>query len=87
MYLYGRRFTVRTDCLNLGWLYENDLQGRWALKLNAYDFEIEHIRGKANVVADFLSRIPENQGTTVVSILTLEMEGGDPAEDQRPRVR
>src|SRR5579863_4076220 len=82
MYLYGRRFTVRTDCLNLCWLYENDLQGRvarWALKLNAYDFEIEHIKGKANVVADFLSRIPENQGTAVSTALSWEWSP-DPSE-------
>jgi hypothetical protein len=60
MYLYGRHFTVKTDHLNLLWLYENDVQGRvarWAAKLSAYDFTIEHIRGKDNVVADGISRL------------------------------
>ena len=60
MYLYGRHFTVKTDHLNLLWLYENDVQGRvarWAAKLSAYEFTIEHIRGKDNIVADGISRI------------------------------
>ena len=30
MYLYGRHFRVKTDHLNLLWLYENDVQGRIA---------------------------------------------------------
>lgn len=32
--------------------------GRWVLALQEYDFEVCHIRGKANPVADGLSRNP-----------------------------
>ena len=31
---------------------------RWALLLSNYNFEIIHIKGKNNTVADALSRIP-----------------------------
>ena len=51
---------MKTDHLNLLWLYENDVQGRvarWAVKLPAYDFTIEHIKGKDNIVADGISRL------------------------------
>ena len=32
-------------------------QQRWLLKLQEYNFEIEYVNGKNNVVADFLSQI------------------------------
>lgn len=73
MYLYGRHFTVKTDHLNLLWLYENDVQGRiarWATKLFAYDFTIKHIRGKDNIVADGISRM--RGATAVVMSLTTD---------------
>lgn len=31
---------------------------RWALLLSKYDLQIEYITGKANVLADFASRVP-----------------------------
>ena len=33
---------------------------RWKLALMQYDFDIEHIAGVKNVVADLLSRLVEN---------------------------
>ena len=98
MFLYGRRFTVRSDCMNLCWLYENDLSGRvarWAMKLNAYDFTIEHIRGKKNVVADCISRRPYHEGTPAAEekgpaseIHMIDAVGDtDFAEDRDRRVR
>ena len=32
---------------------------RWALALQSYNFKVEHIKGKENVAADFLSRAVE----------------------------
>ena len=32
---------------------------RWALALQSYIFKVEHLRGKENVGADFLSRAVE----------------------------
>lgn len=60
-YLYGTKFSIKTDHQPLIWL--NSLKEpsaklqRWKIKLNEYDFDIKHIKGKENKVADFLSRI------------------------------
>lgn len=62
-YLYGRRFTVRTDHKPLVWLggikEPNMKLQRWKILLNEYDFNIEYIKGKENCVADGLSRFIE----------------------------
>lgn len=61
-YIEGTRFTVVTDHHSLKWL--NGLKdpsprlARWALKLQAYDFEIEYRKGGLNRVPDALSRAP-----------------------------
>jgi hypothetical protein len=59
-YLFGNKFTVRTDHQPLKWLNSlkepNDKMQRWRISLNEYDFDIEYIKGKENKVADFLSR-------------------------------
>jgi glutamate-1-semialdehyde aminotransferase len=34
-------------------------RARWALKLSEYDYEIQHIAGKQNILADALSRRPD----------------------------
>lgn len=61
-YLYGRRFTVRTDHSSLRWLLSfKDLEGqlaRWIERLQEYDFEIIYREGKSHVNADVLSRRP-----------------------------
>lgn len=59
-YLHGNHFILRTDHISL-LSYRNKTEpsgriARWLQKLAEYDFEIEHIKGKLNVVADALSR-------------------------------
>jgi hypothetical protein len=57
-FLLGRRFVIRSDCKNL--LFGTSLIPkiqRWTLRLQEFDFEIQHIRGQQNVVADSLSRL------------------------------
>ena len=57
-FLLGRPFTVRSDCKNL--LFSNSSVAkiqRWTLRLQEFDFVVEHIKGSANVVADGLSRL------------------------------
>lgn len=44
----------------------NDIQQRWVSKVQAYDFDIEYVRGKHNVVVDALSRRPA--GLSIMSI-------------------
>lgn len=55
-------FTVITDHASLQWLMNlKDLSGRlarWSLQLQAYRFDIVHRKGKDNLVADTLSRLP-----------------------------
>lgn len=61
-YLEGYHFTVHTDHSCLLWLHKlKDPQGRlgrWVLRLQQYDYNVIHRKGKDNTVADFLSRTP-----------------------------
>jgi transposase InsO family protein len=61
-YLEGYHFTVHTDHSCLLWLHKlKDPQGRlgrWVLRLQQYDYDVIHRKGKENVVADYLSRTP-----------------------------
>ncbi|GAU32901.1 hypothetical protein TSUD_393220 [Trifolium subterraneum] len=59
-YLYGSRFEVFSDHKSLKYLFDqkelNMRQRRWLEFLKYYDFELSYHPGKANVVADALSR-------------------------------
>ena len=58
-YLLGKLFTVRTDHKNLVFLSNSTVPKlvRWRVVLSEYRFQIEHIPGAQNVVADGLTRI------------------------------
>lgn len=60
LYIDGVRFTVITDHESLKWLMNlkdpTGRLGRWALKLQGFDYDIVHRKGKHNVVPDALSR-------------------------------
>lgn len=60
-YLYGQKFVVLTDHKPLIYLYKlknpSSKLMRIKIDLEEFDFVIEHIKGKENVVADALSRI------------------------------
>lgn len=62
-YIGGTKFTVITDHASLVWLKNfKDPSGRiarWALKLQAHDFDIKHRKGAHMVVPDALSRAIE----------------------------
>ena len=71
-YLYGVRFTVRTDHRNLQWLFENDTTGRlsrWALRLSTYNFNLVYREGKKMVVPDTLSRTLSSASVAAVFLL------------------
>jgi hypothetical protein len=44
----------------------NDRLTRWSLLLNEFDYDVQHIRGKDNVVADTLSRFPPDMGSVPI---------------------
>lgn len=59
-YIELHQFTIVTDHSALKWLMEQkDLNGRlarWSLRLQRFEFSIEHRKGQYNVVPDALSR-------------------------------
>ncbi|KAI5725816.1 hypothetical protein M8J77_020471 [Diaphorina citri] len=62
-YLYGQKFTLRTDHASLKWLLQfKNPEGqiaRWIEQLlQSYDFEIKHRAGKSHSNADAFSRRP-----------------------------
>jgi hypothetical protein len=60
-YIMGRRFLLLTDNSGVKYLFNqpdlNVRQARWLAFLREFDFEVRHIKGKENKVADALSRI------------------------------
>ena len=68
-YLLGRHFIIKTDHFSLKYLMEQPIttpfQGKWLSKLMGFDYEICYKKGKENVVADGLSRLPAAQLTTL----------------------
>jgi hypothetical protein len=58
MYLRDSHFTLRTDHANLTYLNTEHKQKvqRWKLAIQQYDFQIEHLAGVDNIVADGFSR-------------------------------
>ena len=62
-YLLGRTFDLETDHRALSWINsmkdKNSRVTRWYLALQPYNFNITHRAGKSNLLADYLSRLPE----------------------------
>lgn len=65
-YLEGYHFIVITDHQALQWLRKlenpSGRLARWGLELQQYDFYIQYRRGEQNLVADALSRQPQELG-------------------------
>jgi transposase InsO family protein len=57
-FLHGRYFVVKTDHKNLLYMMQASAPKvvRWRLLLQGYNFDVEHVAGKDNVVPDALSR-------------------------------
>jgi len=75
-YVYGQKFKVITDHNALKWLMSGKLNNpkleRWALKLQGYNFEIEHRPGKNHNNVDPLSRLENHQIHVIFSRDQLE---------------
>ena len=60
--MVGSIFVVKTDHNNLKYFLEkkdlSEHQQKWVTKVQAFDFDIEYVKGKKNIVAYALSRRP-----------------------------
>ena len=76
-YVYGRHVTVFTDHRALQWLkamkHPNGKLARWILKLEEYDYAVEHRPGTMMQHVDALSRAPV-QGVKITTWSTEEFE-------------
>lgn len=83
-YVTGRHVTIYTDHKPLIYLlskYKKENQGndrlrRWCSVLQAFDFELLHVSGRSNVVADALSRRPFVNALTRAQRRKLAEAGG-----------
>ena len=59
-YLEHKEFCLQTDNQALAWLLRHAKElgriGRWVLRLAPFKFQVSHVSGKSNVVADCLTR-------------------------------
>ena len=80
-YVEGYHFTVVTDHSSLKWLCNlHNLTGqlaRWALELQAYDFEIIHRKGSLNYVPNALSRMYEEETDAEIASIEIAKETSD----------
>jgi hypothetical protein len=71
-YLVGSRFVAKTDHNSLKYfLDQKDLserQQKWVSKIQSFDFDIEYVKGKRNVIVDALSR--RSTGCSMMDICT-----------------
>lgn len=74
-YIEGTKFQVLTDHFSLLWLHKlkdpTGRLGRWAVRLQQFDFDLIHRKGQENIVPDSLSRAP-------VELSTVEIDISDP---------
>ena len=73
----GRRFELKTDHCGLKYLFDqptlNSRQAIWMEFLCEFDFEIKHIKGKDNKVADALSKKVQEMHVASLSIFQSEL--------------
>lgn len=88
-YIYGKEFTLHTDHQALKWLHTkfvgqdlNQRLSRWILSLGEYNMKVEYIKGKDNVIADFLSRINSESHEIVGTTETVDNNEGRETQPQ-----
>ena len=78
-------FHIVSDHRALQWLYKfkkpDGLTARWLEKLAAFEIENDHCNGKSIGHADFMSKIPSEDGTTHQAIAsTRDAEAKHPTQ-------
>ena len=77
-HLIGRKFILMTDNKGLKYLFDqpnlNARKARWQAFLSEYDFEIQHIKGKENKVANALSRNAKPNFTAAINTYKTDLE-------------
>ena len=77
----GRRFELRMDHCGLKYPSNqptlNARKARWLEFLCEFDFEIKHIKGKENKVADALSRKVQEMHVASLSYFPIKFEAAD----------
>jgi hypothetical protein len=77
-YLMEKMFELRIDHNDLKYLFDqptlNARQSRWLEFLSEYDFDIKHIKGKENKVADALSRRMHELRATTISMYQSDLK-------------
>lgn len=81
-YIEGVPFEIITDHSALLWLLkQSNLKGRlarWVLKLQQFDFDIKHVKGKCNIVPDAISRFPMEE----FALIEFNNTNDDPAYEK-----
>jgi hypothetical protein len=77
-YVMGRKFELRIDHCGLKHLFGqptlNARQTRWLEFFSEYDFEVQHIKGKGNQVADALSRRAHEVHVAAISMCRTDLK-------------
>lgn len=72
-YLIGNKFEIQSDHACLKFLmktkFTNNRIYRWSLLIQEYNFEIKHVKGKENIIADALSRKDNPENLKIKDIL------------------
>jgi len=76
-YLRCKSFILETDHNNLLWMEASLVPKiiRWRVFLQSFSFQIRHIAGKNNLVADYLSRMHEE---TEAEVILAQIESSEP---------
>mgnify|MGYP000379069687 CR=1 FL=1 len=76
----GIKFLILTDHVALTYIQSSSTvsrrNARWLEFLSQFTFEIEHIKGRENIIADALSRIPITDNETINSLFSLDHSYG-----------